>query len=207
MRPRAIGGIGGIAFGVLTFVAIVISEAPGGGYSTSHIATYLSSGHRAVAIAAMYLGLLGVLGLVCLLVELRDVLGATTAGRVAWGTGIAAAASFAVGWGVLGGQIFAHLEGGRKIVIPPPVTYLLGEVGVIFIFGSAAALLGFALIALVLAAPGALPGWLRWFALAAGVCGIAGPAFFTFFVLLLWMVTMGIWLLRAPSRAPGPTPA
>jgi len=207
MRPRVIGGIGGIAFGVLTFVAIVISEAPGGGYSTSHIATYLSSGHRAVAIAAMYLGLLGALGLVCLLVELREGLAATTAGRVAWGVGIAAAASFAVGWGVLGGQIFAHLEGGKKIVIPPPVTYLLGEVGVIFIFGSAAALLGFALIAVVLAGGGMLPGWLRWFALVAGLCGIAGPAFFTFFVLLLWAVATGIWLLRARSPAPGPTPA
>jgi hypothetical protein len=154
----------------------------------------------------MYLGLLGVLGLVCLLVELRDALAVTTAGRVAWGAGLAAAGSFAVGWGVLGGQIFAHLEGGKKIVIPPPVTYLLGEVGVIFIFGSAAALLGFALIALVLAAGGALPRWLRWFALAAGVCGIAGPAFFTFFVLLVWAVAAGIWLLRARSPALGPTP-
>ena len=207
MRPGAIGGIGGIAFGVLTFVAIVISEAPGGSYSTSHIADYLSSGHRAVAIAAMYLGLLGVLGLVCLLVELRTALAETTAGRVVWGAGIAAAASFAVGWGVLGGQIFAHWEGGKKIVVAPPVTYLLGEVGVIFIFGSAAALLGFALVALVVAARGALPGWLRWFALGAGLCGIAGPAFFPFFVLLLWAIAAGIWLLRARSPAPGSTPA
>jgi hypothetical protein len=60
---------------------------------------------------------------------------------------VAAAASFAVGWGVVGGQIFAHLEGGKKIAVPAPVTYLLGEVGVIFIFGSAAGLLGFALVA------------------------------------------------------------
>ena len=119
------------------------------------------------------------------------------------GTGLAGAASFAVGWGVIGGQVVAHLEaggsGGTAISIAPDVTYLLSEVGVVFIFGSGATLLGFALIALVIGCRGMLPAWLRWSTLLAGLCGVAGLAFFPFFLLLLWAAAIGVWLLTAAA--------
>ena len=54
--------------------------------------------------------------------------------------------------------------------------------------------------ALVLAARGPLPGWLRIFSAAAGVCGILAPFFFTYFLFVLWTITAGIALaLTSPQ--------
>jgi hypothetical protein len=197
--------VGGVAFGVLTLVAVMVSKAPGGGFNPSDAADYLAKGHRVVGILSAYLGWLGVLGLICFLARLRDLV--TPAGEwaanVFWGTGLAGAASFAVGWGVIGGQVVAHTEaggsGGTSISIAPDVTYLLSEVGVVFIFGSGATLLGLALIALMIGARGMLPAWLRWSTLVAGLCGVAGLAFFPFFLLLLWAPVAGVWVLTAAA--------
>jgi len=147
------------------------------------------------------------LGLICLLARLRELLapGDQWARSVFWGTGLAGAASFAVGWGVIGGQVVAHTEaggnGGTPISIAPDVTYLISEVGVVFIFGSGATMLGLALIALMIGSRGTLPAWLRWSTLVAGLCGIAGLAFFPFFLLLLWAVVVGAWLLATARGA------
>jgi hypothetical protein len=200
-----LAGVGGIAFGVLTVASIELSKAPGGGFNPSDAADYLAKGHRVVAILSAYLGWIGVLGLICLLARLRELLppGAQWARSVFWGTGLAGAASFAVGWGVIGGQVVAHTEaggsGGTPISIAPDVTYLLSEVGVVFIFGSGATMLGLALIALMLGTGGTLPTWVRWSALVAGLCGVAGLAFFPFFLLLLWAAVIGVWVLTAAA--------
>ena len=200
-----LAGVGGIAFGVLTLVSVMVSKAPGGGFNPSDAADYLARGHRVVAILSAYMGWLGVLGLIFFLARLRELV--TPAGEwaanVFWGAGLAGAASFAVGWGVIGGQVVAHTEaggsGGTAISIAPDVTYLLSEVGVVFIFGSGATLLGFALIALMVGARATLPAWVRWSALVAGVCGVAGLAFFPFFLLLLWAAVIGVWVLTAAA--------
>ena len=200
-RATVLAGVGGIAFSVLTVVAVTVANAPGGNYSASSVADYLARGHRVAVIVVTHLALLGVLGLICLLAQLREAISVAPenrrAGSIVWGTGLAAAASFAIGWGVVGGQVIAHLEGGSDIVIPPAVTYLISEVGVVFIFGSGAILLGFALIVLMLNSRTVFPTWLRWLTLVAGVCGIAGLAFFTFFILMIWGVVIGVWLLAA----------
>ena len=204
-RARVLSGIGGIAFGVLTVISVTLSKAPGGGFNPSDAADYLAKGHRVVAILSAYLGWIGVLGLICLLAGLRDLLppGAQWARSVFWGTGLAGAASFAVGWGVIGGQVVAHTEaggsGGTPISIAPDVTYLLSEVGVVFIYGSGATMLGLALITLMIGARGMVPAWLRWSTLVAGLCGVAGLAFFPFFLLLLWAAVAGVWVLRAAA--------
>jgi hypothetical protein len=194
-----LGGAGAIAFSVMTLAAVQVANAPGGNYSASTVADYLAHGHRVAVIVVTHLALLGILGLVCLLAYLREAIsvvpGNRRAGSIVWGTGLVAAASFAIGWGVVGGQVVAHLEGGREIAIPPAVTYLLSEVGVVFIFGAGAVLLGFALIVLMLSSGAVFPRWLRWLTLIAGVCGIAGLAFFTFFVLLILVAVVGVWLL------------
>jgi hypothetical protein len=154
----------------------------------------------------MYLGWLGVVGLLCFLAHLRGYVGGHgISASVFWGAGVAAAASFALGWCVDGGQIIAHLEGGKGLSVPPGVTHLISEVGsVLFIFGSGSAMLGFGLVALMLGSRKTLPGWLRWVTLVAGVCGIAGPAFFTFLLVLLWAIAFGIWLLTAGRRSTAP---
>ena len=201
MRRTIVAGVGGIAFSVLTVVGFAVSLAPGGGYKESNIADYLAKGHRPAVFVAFYLGLLGVLGLICLLAHLREAIDSTPdkqrTAAIFWGTGLAGAASFAIGWAIIGGQVVAHLEGGHSIVVPPPLTYLIGEIGVVMIFGSGAVLLGFALIALGLAAPATFPTWLRWLTLIAGVASLAGLAFFPFFLLILWGIVVGAWLLVA----------
>jgi hypothetical protein len=205
VRRTTAAGIGGIAFSVLTVIGIVIAMPPGGGYKESDIADYLSKGHRPVVFVAFYLGLLGILGLIFLLAHLRDAIGATPGTQrtatIFWGTGLAGAASFAIGWAVIGGQVVAHTEGGHSIVVAPPLTYLIGEIGVVMIFGSGAVLLGFALIALGLSARLVFPEWLRWLTLIAGVASLAGLAFFPFFLLIIWGIVIGIWLVVASKDA------
>lgn len=78
----------------------------------------------------------------------RDVIGTAPdnqrAGSIFWGTGLAAAASVAVGWAVITGQVSAHAEGGTggtRVSIAPAVTYLISDVAVNMIFGAGAILL------------------------------------------------------------------
>ena len=204
-RTATGAGLGGIAFSVLTVAAIQVSNAPGGNYSASGVASYLSRGHRLPEIIVFHLALLGLLGLIVLLAQLREAIGAAgnlRAAQVVWGAGVASVASFAIGWGILGGQVVAHLEGGRAISVSPAVTYLLSEIGVVCIFGCGAILLGFALIVLMLNSRGILPTWLRSLTLVCGIAGVAGLAFFTFFVLMLWGIAIGVWLVLAGRRAP-----
>ena len=205
-----LGGVGGIAFGFLTLGGVLVANAPGGSYSASSVTTYLAHGHRIVVLVITHLALLGVLGLVALLAYLRDAISARpenrAAGNIVWGAGLVAAASYAIGWSVIGGQVVAHLEGGT-IAIPAPVTYLISEVGVMFIFGAGSILLGFALITLMVSSRGLLPTWLRRLTLLAGVCGVAGLAFFPFFVLMVCMAVVGVWLVAADRTATTPVAA
>jgi hypothetical protein len=207
MTRRPLGaGLGALAFGAMTLAATFLSNSPGGSYSASDVSSYLSRGHRAAQLVSFFLALCAIPGLICLLAHLRDAVGASERHRRAasmiWGSGLAAAACFAIGWGVDGGQLFAHIEGGSPIVIAPPVTYLISEIGVVFVFGCGAMLLGFALITLVVSSREILPTWLRRLTFVFGLCGIAGLAWATFFVLLLGTAVIGAWLVAAGRRSP-----
>lgn len=200
----AAAGAGGIAFGGLTLAAVLLTGAPGGDYSASDVANFLAHGHRATVIVCTFLAVLGTVGLIALLAHLRDALASAPEGQraasIVWGAGLAAAASFAVGWSINLGQVFAHIQGGSSVAaIAPALTYLISEVGVAIIFGPGSMLLGCALIVLMLNSRAILPAWLRWLTLVCGVAGIAGLAFFTFFLLMLWPLATGIWLV-AVSR-------
>jgi hypothetical protein len=198
-RVRA--GIGAISFSVSTVAALVLANPPGGNYSSKTVTDYLANGHRIEVIVVMHLALFGLVGLLYLLAHFRTLLGPGTAQSVFWGTGVAAAAAFAVGWGFVGGQVVAHWEGGSAIAIPLSVTYLVSEVGVVLVYGSGAVLLGCALIVFVLDARAVIPTWLRRLTLVAGVAGIGGLAFFTFYLLMLWGIVVGVWLVAGGSRA------
>jgi hypothetical protein len=60
-------------------------------------------------------------------------------------------------------------------------------------------LLGVALLTLAIA--GDEPGWFRVLAGVAGIGGLATPAFFPFFLLLLFGLVVGFWLLVSGGRA------
>lgn len=199
-KPLA-AGIGALAFGAMTLAAMFISDAPGGNYTSAQVAGYVSRGERASQLLAFFLAMCAIPGLIYMLAHVRDALAASPehrrAASLVWGSGIAAAACFAIGWGVDGGQVLAHLEGGSAIVIPPAVTYLISEIGVMFVFGCGAMLLGFALVTLMVSSRGLMPNWLRRLTLVFGLCGIAGLAWAPFFVLLLGTAVIGAWLIAA----------
>jgi hypothetical protein len=194
-------GIGAIAFGISTVAALVVANSPGGNYSASNVTDYLASGHRIAVLVVMHLALIGLAGLITMLAHFRDVLPAGPARTAFWGTGIAAAAAFAGGWSIIGGQVVAHWEGGGAITIPLAVTYLVSEIGSVLIYGAGAILLGCALLILVFNVRGRLPSWLRWTTAAAGIAGIGGLAFVTFYLLMLWATAVGVWLLMQGLRS------
>lgn len=200
-RATTIAGIGALAFSVLTFTASMLANSPGGGYAESNVTQYLEAGHFPVVLLALCLGLIGVVGLLFLLSYLRELMGTSPNGQLIgsafWGTGVASAACFAVGWGFIGGQPVAHAEAGSVLAVPPTITHLISETGgSVMIFGSGAMLLGLALAILFFTST-ALPTWLRWLTLVAAIAAFAGLAFFPFILVLLWGVVVGLWLLVA----------
>ena len=206
MRSRsALAGIGSIAFSVLTIVGLALANPPGGTYKASDAVKYVAKGHHVAVFASVYVLLLAVLGLLLLLAYLRDLLSAAPDGermaRIFWAMGIGAATSFAVGWAIVLGNAIAHAFGGSGVVVDPAVTYLATELGFSVVFGPAAILLGFALIAFVVGVRTLVPTWLRWSTLVAGLAGVVSLAFFPAALVLLWGIVMGIWLL-VPGRAP-----
>ena len=200
-RATTIAGIGALAFSVLTFTASVLANSPGGGYAESNVTQYLEAGHFPIVLLALCLGLIGVVGLLFLLSYLRELMGTSANGQLIgsafWGTGVASAACFAVGWGFIAGQPVAHAEAGSVLAVPPTITHLISETGgSVMLFGSGAMLLGLALAMLFFTST-ALPTWLRWLTLVAAIAAFAGLAFFPFILVLLWGVVVGLWLLVA----------
>ena len=203
-RPPTIAGVGSLAFSVLSFTAATLVNNPGGGYAESTVTDYLAAGHFPVILLGLCLGLLGVVGLLCLLSYLRELMGTGAdeqqLGSVFWGTGVASAACFAVGWGFVAGQPVAHAEAGSVLAVPPTITHLISETGgSVMIYGSGSMLLGLAL-AIFFLKGAALPAWLRWLTLIAAIAAFAGLAFFPFVLVLLWGVVVGLWLLIAGGR-------
>lgn len=208
MRKSAIlAGVGAIAFGVFAVVG-TFGAAPGGSYDESTVTEYVKGSHFPTVVATGYLAILGVVGLICLLVYLREVIGATPdrqlAAGIFWGLGLASAASFAVSWGLITGIALAAAEGGSAASIAHPVTYVLSDTFLNVFFGSGGIMLGFTLIALFLSSHGRLPAWVRWFTLGVGVLALGAPFFFPAFAIPIWAVVIGVWLIAA-RPAPSPT--
>jgi hypothetical protein len=203
-----LAGVGAIAFGVLTVVG-TFGGSPGGSYDESTVRDYLSIGHFPIVVVTGYLALFGVLGLICLLAYLREVIAAEAGRKLAasifWGTGLAAAASFAVSWGLVTGIAVAAAEGGSAASVPHPVTYVFSDASLNVLFGSGGILLGFAMIVLMLSSGGQLPNWVRRLTLAAGVLATGAPFFFPAFAIPIWGIVIGIWLIARgrPIGQPG----
>src|ERR1700694_331578 len=204
----ALAGAGAIAFSVLTAIALTFGGAPGGNYRESDVANYVAIGHLPTVIVTGYLALFGVLGLICVFAYLREAMSAESVHKLAtsifWGAGLAAAASMAVGWGLVTGIAVAAAEGGSSnpgnaagAAISHPETYALSDTSLNVVFGSGGFMLGFALIALMVASRGTLPNWLRWLTLVIGVLAIAAPAYFPSFGVPVWGIVMGVWLIAA----------
>jgi hypothetical protein len=196
MTRATIAATGGIAFGVLTFLAFLLAAPPGGTYSESDIADYVADDRGARLIISLYLVLLAAVGLVSLLARLRD--GAADDRGLAsifWGVGLAAAAAHAVGWALVIATPMARVIGGDDVSIDPTVAYTITQAGWAVMIGAGGTLLGLALVALVIAWGATLPAWLRWATLLAALGGLASLAYFPWFLVLIWGVVAGVGLL------------
>lgn len=192
-------GIGSIAFGVLTFVALIVGGPQGGNYSAADVAAYISSNHVVVAGGMALCGLVGAAGLMCLGAYLRQRADLEAPGsiwpQVLWGLTLGSAVCFAVSWGIFVSQPIGNNEAGTNLNVPPTIIYSIGISGDELMFESAATLLGLALILSAIVNLPRWPGWLRWSSLVVGLAGIVSLAFFPFFLLLLWALVVGVWLL------------
>jgi hypothetical protein len=208
-KGSVIAGVGAIAFGAFTVVG-TLGGAPGGNYDEATVAQYVSIGHFPSVVITGYLALFGVVGLICTLAYLRDLIeaGNKMVASIFWGIGLASAASFAVSWGLVTGVALAAAEGGSNASVGHQVTYVLSDASLNVLFGSGGILLGAALIALTLATRDQLPNWLRWVTLIAGVLATGAPFFFPAVAIPVWAIVIGVWLMRGstiPATAPNPT--
>lgn len=201
MKRVSIAGLGALAFAILVFVASVIDSGPGGTYSTSDVTDYLKSGHRPIVFVALYMSLLGIVGLLFLLSRLRDAIVDESRARVFWALSVGGASAFVAGWALHAAAPLAIGYGG-KVSFAPQVTYLIA-VGGYIVLSAGAIMLGLALLTLVVG-PVELPGWVRWFTLVGVIGGVTSPAFFPFGLFFIWALVMGIWLI-ATDRETAPS--
>jgi hypothetical protein len=199
---RRTAGLGLLAYAVGTPLTMVLINAPGGDYSSSGVAQYVSAGHRTTAFVMAYVGAFAALGLLVFGHRIRDELGA--AGRVVQSLCVAGTATAVTGWFLLGGVAVAAAEGGAAVRgVAHPVVYLLTEIGGLVAVCGTALFAG--LVALVLAARAPMPAPLRVLAGVAGVCGIVAPLYFPIALFLLGLLAVAVWCLA--SRAPEPRQA
>jgi hypothetical protein len=201
--PRS-AGLGLAAYGLGSAAAFMSSGAPGGDYSDSTVANYVSFGHFWFAAGLWYLSALAALGLLVVANGLRAQPGV---GHLLAGLTTVGAAVSVVGAFVSGGLAVAMAEGGDTVRhgVPHPVVYTLTEIGNLLAVCAPALCVGVAAVAM--AARVELSRWLRAFSIVAGICGVLAPFFFTYFVFLLWTVVAGATLAggRVPISAPRPT--
>lgn len=205
MRRVSAGGLGALAFLVLVIVATAVASPPGGTYKASDVATYLTRGHRPAVIASLYLMGLAAVALLFLLRRLRDALQGQRA-AVFWGLSIAGAAAIVAGFALITAVPIAMGVGGKGVVIAPTVAFTIIETGWAVFAGAGFLLVGLALLTLTLG-PSVLPAWVRWTTLVGGLGFAAGLAWFPLPIVGIWLVLIGVWLLRSERSGASATSA
>ena len=204
-RDRRLAGVGGIAFAVSLVIGFTFFGPKGGHYSAAEIAAFVGQGPTAL-IASVYLFAVSIIGWIVLMAYLSEAwLHHGCHGRVAWGTSLLAAASVLIGWALYLALPIAVLSGGPAV--DPATSYAIVSAGFVVLFGVGGVLLGIALLALALGG-NAVPTWVRALSGLAGLSALFSWAFLIatgwspnqwlpvpFYVVVLWGVVIGIWLL------------
>lgn len=206
MKRDALGAVGALLFGLLTFAAMLIAGPPGGSYSAKDAANFVAHGHHTAVFVSIYLFIAASVGLVLLLVRLRAAIQNTARASVFWALGIAATSAWVVGYTLAAALPIAMTYGGRTITASPVLTYTLAEIGWVVAFGAGGILLGCTLLTFA-AGPVAVPAWVRWATAVGGLGALAGPAWFPFFLVYIWAVVLGVWLASSGRTRTAPVPA
>jgi len=200
-QARLLGGLGGLAFGILALPAFMIGDPPGGDYSVADVTSFLDKDHRPAVFVSIYLMLVVAVGLLLLLHRLRAAIDDRGRAGIFWGFGIAAV----FGW--FGGYVLTvspalalAYSSGHLSTLDPATTYALNEAGESLMFGGGGLMLGCALVTFA-AGRVAVPAWVRWTTLVGGLAALAGLAWFPFFLVYLWAIALGVWTLAAARSA------
>jgi hypothetical protein len=206
-RDRRLAGIGGIAFAVALVVGFTFFGPRGGFYAASAMATFVGQNPNNV-IVSVYLFTVSNLGLMLLMAYLSRLSGDLE--RVTWSSSLLAAGSFLIGWSVYFAPSISVLSGGPAI--DPAVSYTFTSAGFVVLFGVGGLLLGIALITVGIGDRGA-PPWVRAFNGLTGLAALFSFAFIVathwspnqwlpvpFYLVVLWGIVIGAWLLVSSSR-------
>jgi hypothetical protein len=210
-RGRRLAGVGGIAFVACFMVGFTLFGPKGGHYSSVEVDRFLaqSSGARVASICLVAVSSLGLIALMAYLSE--SSFGARRRSRVTWAAGVLAAASVLVGWSLYLAPGSSTSSGGPAI--DPGSTYAFLSAGMGIIFGVGGIMLGLALVTLAVAGH-AISTWLRAFTGLAGLSAFSTWPFLValnwspnqwlpgpFYLVILWGLVMGTWLLVTSSAA------
>lgn len=203
-RDRRVAGIGGIAFAVFLTVTLAYAATKGGEYTAANVAAFVDQSLTTILIS-FFLIAISIIGLVVLMAYLSETgFGADRLGRLAWGTGLLGAASLLIGW-VLQFAPSVSLQGGVP-ALDPAISMTFIYAGYAVFYAAGGMLLGIAILTLAIGGH-AMPMWVRAFSALAGLIGIFSVANIPFYVVLLWGLVVGIWLLVSPPRPDAPTTA
>lgn len=202
---RRLAGAGGIGFAVTFVVGFTLFGPKSGHYSAEEVDRFLAQGHAALTISIFLFAVAsaGLIGLMACLSE--SAFGEGRRGRVTWSTGLLAAASLLAGWALYLAPAGAIGSGGPPI--DPGISYAFLNAGMQVLFGVGGFMLGLALLALAVRGQ-ALPTWLRGFTGLAGLSSLGTWPFLLalnwspnqwlpgpFYLVILWSLVMGIWLV------------
>ncbi|GAA3772078.1 hypothetical protein GCM10022240_25220 [Microbacterium kribbense] len=204
IAPRS-AGIGLLVYALATFVAFMLSGAPGGDYSDTKVVGYIAAAHAPVAFIVWYIAALGALALVVFGAGLRKIpgVGQPLSALATIGAALSVAGSL-----LAGGVAVGMSEGGSVVreQTPHAVVYLVTEIGNLAAVCGPALCVG--VIAIVIAMRTRMPVWLQVVAVIGGVCGILAPFYLTYLLYLLAVLALGVALLtgravreRMPERA------
>jgi hypothetical protein len=208
VNQARLAGVGGLAFGILAFVAMLVASPPGGNYSASDVTSFLAKSHRPAVFLSVYLMLIAVVGLLLMLARLRTAIDGSRS-TLFWAFSVASATAWFAGYLLVAGPAAALAFSGGKLSassLSPQVVYVFAESGFAVMYGAGGILLGAALITLVVGRV-TLPAWVRWSTAVAGVAALAALAWFPFFLVYLWAIVLGLWTLAAARRGAPATAA
>ena len=194
---RRTAGFGLLVFGIVTPVALTLSQLPGGGYVEADVVKSIASVSKAGGNAAAFLAGIAALGVLVFANWMRHEL--RSSGDLLWGLAIVGTGLAVTGWFLLGGMGFAISDSAVASSVPHPVVYLVAQMATSVAIVASSLVMGIAI--LVLAARTALPGWLRIASYVGGLGGVTGVIFLPLYFFWLWAIVFGLWAVMGKASS------
>ena len=188
---RRAAGFGLLAYGIGSPFALIAYGVPGGKYSESTIAKFISSGHLTMVLISTYVGAFAALGFLVFANRMRHEL--RSGGDFFWALAVAGTTSAVIGYLSLGSIAISSRQIGSTVLVPHSVIYLVTGIGLGIVIGATTLFLGIATI--LLAARSTLPSWLRVATYLGGLGGLLSILFDPQLLFWLWAIIFGIWAM------------